>query len=89
VTLWDVEKGIERATLAKIGHSVYAAAISPDGQTFATGGREGTLEIWRTASEAAVQAQSDCFDARLRLARKYRADGRSLAQSSHGGKSQA
>ena len=79
VTLWDVEKGIERATLAKIGHSVYATAISPDGQTFATGGREGTLEIWRAASEAEVQAQSDCFDARLRLAHKYRAEARSLA----------
>lgn len=76
VSLWDVEKGIERATLSRSELSVSSIAISPDGKTFATVSREGSLDIWRTASAAEVRAQSAWFDPRLRLARKYEADAR-------------
>ena len=52
--------------------------MSPDGKTFTTGGRAGTLAIWRTVTENEVREQSAWFDPRLRLARKCQADARML-----------
>jgi WD40 repeat protein len=58
LTLWDMSPRWERATLRDEQHWVYPVAISSDGRTLATGGWDGAVKFWRTATENDVIEQS-------------------------------
>jgi len=53
-----VATGRERATLKDDQHWVYSLVFAADGRTLATGGWDGTVKLWRTATEQEVLAQS-------------------------------
>ena len=48
MTLWDVATGRRQAPLLGAGHSedVNAVAISPDGNTLASGSEDNTIKLW-------------------------------------------
>ena len=78
VTVWDVEKGIERAILAKSGHSVYSSYVSrwPDLRHGQPRGNARNLANRQRSGSAGTKR---LLQSRLRLARKHRAEARSLA----------
>src|ERR1700760_629919 len=45
VRLWDPNNGQQKASLEGHPTTVWAAAITPDGQTLATGGYDGPVEM--------------------------------------------
>jgi WD40 repeat protein len=56
-TLWDISTGRELPMIRTYPHWVFSVAVSPDGQTLATGGDDGTVQIWRTnAADGALAA---------------------------------
>ncbi len=44
--LWFIFSGRPRCTLQAHEHGVLAVAFSPDGETLATGGWDGTVKFW-------------------------------------------
>ena len=48
VIYWEVISGNVLLRLRKSIGPVYAVAISPDGKSIASGGRDGKLRIWNT-----------------------------------------
>jgi WD40 repeat protein len=46
VKLWDVAGRQERATFAGHTAAIHAVAFSPDGETVASGSRDGTVKVW-------------------------------------------
>src|SRR5262249_12867606 len=47
VRLWDVESGVELATLRGHEHEVLRVRFSADGKLLASTGRDGTIKLWR------------------------------------------
>jgi WD40 repeat protein len=45
--VWDVSTGRKLRTLNGHKGSVNSVAFSPDGQTLASGSRDGTIKIWQ------------------------------------------
>jgi WD40 repeat protein len=50
VKLWDIQSKSHERTLRGHNHQVKALAFSPDGKTLASGGFDGEIRIWDTAT---------------------------------------
>jgi WD40 repeat protein len=57
VRLWDVATGQERITLKGHPAAVVRAAFAPDGKTLATASADGTLKLWRAATDPEALAR--------------------------------
>ena len=55
IMLWDTVSGQHQATFAQRSTYVTSFAFSPDGYTFATGTRDGTIHLWRLPLEVLQQ----------------------------------
>jgi WD40 repeat protein len=49
IKLWDVATGTERAVLKAPTDGVIVVAVSPDGKTLASGGKDGEVMLWTVA----------------------------------------
>ena len=49
--LWDVLTGQERVTMTGHGGPVNVVAFSKDGRILVTGSDDGTVKLWRAATE--------------------------------------
>jgi WD40 repeat protein len=58
VELWDLASDELKTTLAREYGEVMAVAFSPDGQTLASGHRNGTIALWQAASGEEVRRQT-------------------------------
>ena len=47
VKLWDLQTGLEIATLSGYESYVESVAFSPDGKTLVSGGYDKTIKIWQ------------------------------------------
>jgi serine/threonine protein kinase len=54
VNLWDVQKGILRATLGENLRAIHGLAISPRGNLLAAVGTDGAVRLWKLDSRAAM-----------------------------------
>jgi WD40 repeat protein len=48
VTLWDLATGRELPMVRAFPHWVFSVAVSPNGRTLATGGADGTVQLWHS-----------------------------------------
>ncbi len=80
VRLWDLRIGKEIATLkppATVTYNpLFAVVVSPDGQTFATGGLDGKINLWDVTSQQVRQNLTGHPGGVYTLA--FAADGRTL-----------
>ncbi|HEY2892905.1 MAG TPA: c-type cytochrome domain-containing protein, partial [Pirellulales bacterium] len=78
--LWNVADGSLIRTFAGHADSLYAAAISPDGQSLATAGYDQQIKLWNMADGKELRTFSGHNDAVFDLA--FRPDGKVLASAS-------
>jgi WD40 repeat protein len=58
VELWDLASGELMTTLGKQYGSAICVAFSPDGRTLASGHRNGTIALWKAATDEEVRRQA-------------------------------
>lgn len=75
VEIWDLTKRIRRRTLTPQTQFVHAVALSPDGQTIATGDQKGTIALW-SSNTGQLQHQLSHGDLVYQLA--FSPDGKTL-----------
>jgi WD40 repeat protein len=80
--LFEITEGSSRDLSGKVG-PVFAAAVSPDGRMLATGGQDGTVRLWETAS--AKQRRTMYGDTSPIRSAAFSADGAVLATGSANG----
>ena len=80
VQLVDVPSGQTRTTVQGHRDTLYAVAISPDGQTLATAGYDRRIELWNAADGSPVRTLTGHNGAVFDLA--FSGDGRTLASAS-------
>ena len=56
MTLWEVDSGKRRASLATHTHRVHAIATDPAGKWFATGGQDNAIQVWSLPDGAPLRS---------------------------------
>jgi WD40 repeat protein len=81
--LWELETGKLAKTLDAHNDSVYALAMSANGQLLASGGRDGTVRLWETSAWVRQGVLRGHKDSVLSVA--IHPDGRTIASGSADG----
>ncbi|WP_353933015.1 WD40 repeat domain-containing protein [Okeanomitos corallinicola TIOX110] len=55
IRLWDLQKQLPLATLVRYDNIIYTLAISPDGQTLASGDNKGIVKLWDLKSRQLIK----------------------------------
>jgi WD40 repeat protein len=55
IRLWDLTKQLPLGTLVRFDNTIYTLAVSPDGQTVASGNDKGVVKIWDLNSRKLIR----------------------------------
>lgn len=83
IRVWDVSTGKEVATLAGHTQAIMSLAFAPDGQTLASGSRDGTVRLWDRATRKQLALLQGHIVSVNSVA--FSPDGRLLASGSQSG----